>query len=178
MKEVFARWSPEGMKIAFTEDFFRRMQDTDIHVIDIETGTQVNLTNDGEWMIRFFPMIAYNRGGPAVPAFVLYDIRNGKEHSSLEDETAVINNAVFSPDGSKVLVVYGSRNEQRRIIAVRNIGNPGVKALYPIDEATAGISPAISGTTGVVGLDWCDDDTLFVATEMGNKALILKQIPD
>ena len=77
-------------------------------------------------------------------------------------------------DGSKVLVVFGSLSEQRRVIAVRDVGNPRVRELYTFDDATAGISPHISGVSGVVGLDWCGDDSLFVATEMGSKAVILK----
>ena len=41
-------WSPDGSTVAFTEDFFTFLEESDIWVIKIDTGELTNLTDDGE----------------------------------------------------------------------------------------------------------------------------------
>jgi len=40
-------WSPDGKKVAFTDDAFYRLYESDLRVYDIEAGRVSNLTNDG-----------------------------------------------------------------------------------------------------------------------------------
>jgi Tol biopolymer transport system component len=40
-------WSPDSKKIAFTEDFWRFMKNSDLHVLDVASGSVNNLTYDG-----------------------------------------------------------------------------------------------------------------------------------
>jgi dipeptidyl aminopeptidase/acylaminoacyl peptidase len=40
-------WSPDGKKVAFTEDAFYRLYESDLRVYEIEAGRVSNLTNDG-----------------------------------------------------------------------------------------------------------------------------------
>lgn len=40
-------WSPDGRYLAFTLDFFKMMQESDLWVVDTKTGQFLNLTDDG-----------------------------------------------------------------------------------------------------------------------------------
>jgi dipeptidyl aminopeptidase/acylaminoacyl peptidase len=40
-------WSPDGRQIAWTEDWARRLSESDIWVMDVATGASTNLTDDG-----------------------------------------------------------------------------------------------------------------------------------
>ena len=44
---LYATWSPDGTRIAFTDDYFRDMHEPDIWVIDASTGKANDLTDDG-----------------------------------------------------------------------------------------------------------------------------------
>ncbi len=46
-------WSPDGSTIAFVQDFFRMLIDSDLWILDVETGTFTNLTEDD---VDRFPM--------------------------------------------------------------------------------------------------------------------------
>lgn len=43
-----ATWSPDGTKLAFTDDFWRRFDEPDVWVLDVASGELRNLTDDGE----------------------------------------------------------------------------------------------------------------------------------
>jgi WD40-like Beta Propeller Repeat len=43
-----AAWSPDGTKLTFTDDFWRRFDEPDVWVFDVTTGDLRNLTDDGE----------------------------------------------------------------------------------------------------------------------------------
>ena len=42
-----AQWSPDGTKIAFTDDFYVRLLEPDVWVFDVRTGETRNVTDDG-----------------------------------------------------------------------------------------------------------------------------------
>jgi hypothetical protein len=42
-----ARWSPDGTKIVFTDDFWRMFHEPDVWVFDVTSGDLTNLTDDG-----------------------------------------------------------------------------------------------------------------------------------
>lgn len=42
-----ATWSPDGTKLAFTDDFWRRVLEPDVWVFDVTSGELRNLTDDG-----------------------------------------------------------------------------------------------------------------------------------
>lgn len=42
-----AAWSPDGTKLAFTDDFWRRVLEPDVWVFDVTSGELRNLTDDG-----------------------------------------------------------------------------------------------------------------------------------
>jgi hypothetical protein len=42
-----AQWSPDGTKIAFTDDFWRLLREPDVWVFDVRSGELKNLTDDG-----------------------------------------------------------------------------------------------------------------------------------
>ncbi len=44
---VRAQWSPDGTRVAFTDDFYVRLLEPDIWVFDVRTGETRNLTDDG-----------------------------------------------------------------------------------------------------------------------------------
>ncbi len=46
-------WSPDGSRVAFTQDFIRMFVDSDLWVLEAETGKLTNLTDDG--VDRFRP---------------------------------------------------------------------------------------------------------------------------
>lgn len=41
-------WSPDGRYLAMTEDYFIRLDESDIWVLDVDTGSLTNITDDGE----------------------------------------------------------------------------------------------------------------------------------
>ena len=41
-------WSPDGRRLAYTEDVFRLLQESDVWVMSVESGEVRNLTDDGE----------------------------------------------------------------------------------------------------------------------------------
>lgn len=43
-----AAWSPDGTKLVFTDDFWRRFLEPDVWVFDVTSGDLRNLTDDGE----------------------------------------------------------------------------------------------------------------------------------
>lgn len=47
-------WAPDSSAVAFSEDTPRLFIDSDIHVFEMETGTLVNLTNDGDAELDIF----------------------------------------------------------------------------------------------------------------------------
>jgi len=293
------QWASDSSKIAFNEDFYQRYLDADIHVVDTETGTHLNLTDDGETKFDFSktshiidiflfwlegsdefvflrnrlseganlqkqnivtgeiemisPTLSYrqsivngfldgmtgrvyytqfgtpdspdagvwvldpeksqpvqiirntNSGSvPAVitdlslngeylmlynpasamgdlntdqfPAFFIYHIASDSIIPITvfnDDQPIFINNAVFSPDGNKVLFIYGAKGQRERHISVMDIGSGEVNILLSINDQTAGLSPKMTRSSGVVGLEWCDNNTLYVCVESGEKALIL-----
>ncbi|MBZ0288537.1 MAG: hypothetical protein K8I30_13050, partial [Anaerolineae bacterium] len=46
-------WSPDGSRLAFTENLFVRLNDSDIWVYDLAAGTFTNRTDDGETRVLF-----------------------------------------------------------------------------------------------------------------------------
>jgi dipeptidyl aminopeptidase/acylaminoacyl peptidase len=44
---LHAQWSPDGTKIAFTDDFYVRLLEPDVWVFDVRTGETRNVTDDG-----------------------------------------------------------------------------------------------------------------------------------
>ena len=42
-----ARWSPDGTKVVFTDDFWRQFHEPDVRVFDVASGELTNLTDDG-----------------------------------------------------------------------------------------------------------------------------------
>ena len=142
-----------------------------------------DVSADGEWMLIRFPTAANApqrltdnpNAPPKTPAFTLFHIESEREFQMLKGFGAMtVQNAVFSPDGSKVLFVYGSRDRQERFVAVKDLGDSEAHVLHTIYDTTAGISPMHSGLSGNLGLAWCNNDSVFVSTDIGSKALILK----
>jgi hypothetical protein len=43
----YAAWSPDGTRIAFTDDYFRSLREPDVWVMDASTGKARDLTDDG-----------------------------------------------------------------------------------------------------------------------------------
>ena len=81
----------------------------------------------------------------------------------------------MAPDASgKVLFVYGPRRQPTRHVAVVDVGSTAEQVLFTVEDGTAGVSPLVSGFTGAVGLNWCNDDTLFVAVDAGHGVLLLR----
>lgn len=54
-----ARWSPDGTKIVFSDDFYRFFEEPDVWVFDVASGEVENLTDDG--------VDDFDVGGDAVP---------------------------------------------------------------------------------------------------------------
>ena len=146
---------------------------------EIDTPVVVSdMSLDGEWLMLYFPQIHQNQNSSAdMAAFSLFNVSEETLVPILDSSDLAskqINNAVFSPDGTKVLFVYGTRDSSERHVAVADIGSTEYHVLHTVTDPTAGISPLSSGATGTVGLDWSKDDTIFVSIDFGERALILK----
>lgn len=148
-----------------------------------EISVAADVSADGEWMLIRFPRAADARqlrtdnrnAPPKIPAFSLFHLDSEKEFPILEEsDTMTVQNVVFSPDGSKVLFVYGSKDSQERFVAVKDVGDSEAYELYTVQDPTAGISPMHSGASGSVGLAWCNNDSVFVSIGFGSRALILR----
>ncbi len=62
------RWSPDGRYVAFADDRpFVTLRDADVWVLDTQTGTFTNLTNDGDQRSVLETIIRQNLVGPFAP---------------------------------------------------------------------------------------------------------------
>lgn len=94
------QWSPDSTRLAFTEDFFRRLDEPDIWTMDTATGATGNLTDDGEERARLAD------AEWAAPADV---------------------SPLWSPDGSEILFVRYTRVSgaiRATLCAVPTAGGP------------------------------------------------------
>ncbi len=100
---------------------------------------------------------------PNVSHFALVDLETGetevlKEAKGDEIEFVGMTNATLSPDGSKVAYVY-SDLEQTSYLVVRDVAGGEENILFKADEFPLG------GSIGYgLGLDWAENDTIYVWT--------------
>jgi len=108
---------------------------------------------------------------PNVSFFYLLDLKTGattpiKQAQSDEIEFFTPNNAILSPDGSKVLYVYRTLEKEWRL-AVRDLDGETEHILATFDE------PVGASREMGLGLNWATDDTLYVARALGQAGLLL-----
>jgi hypothetical protein len=110
---------------------------------------------------------------PNVSYFYILDLETGavaplKQAAGPEVEFSSPSKARLSPDGSKVLYVYrylaGEEIEFR--LAVRDVEGDAENVLLVSDE------PLGFQTELGLGLDWADDDTIYVATSPSSGLLL------
>jgi Tol biopolymer transport system component len=108
---------------------------------------------------------------PNTSFYYLLDLKSGattplKQAQSDEPEFFALNNATLSPDGSKVLYVYRTLEEEWRL-AVRDLDDETEHVLATFNE------PVGASREMGMGLNWAANDTLYVARALGQAGLLL-----
>ncbi len=140
--------------------------------VDPEMGSPalVDVSERADKALLYYPAAAMSNPQPNVSYYVLLDLKTGaveplKRAKGDQIEFLILANATFSPDGSKVLYVYGDA-EKKMHLAVRDL-----------DEETENLLFSAEGPLGLqrefgLGLDWAEDDTIYAATSFSNGLLI------
>jgi Tol biopolymer transport system component len=108
---------------------------------------------------------------PNTSFVALLDLETGKAEplkraQSEEIEFVDVGQAIFSPDGSKILYVYRDLEPQWHLV-VRDVEEGEENVLLSTEELIGGHRDF------GLGLDWADDDTIFVTRVVGLKGGLL-----
>lgn len=108
---------------------------------------------------------------PNTSFYYLLDLETGeampiKQAQSDELEFATVGSAILSPDGSKLLYVYRTLEKEWRLV-VRDLDDETEHVLATFDE------PVGASREMGMGLDWADDDTLYIVKSLGRSAALL-----
>jgi len=122
-------------------------------------------------LIWYYPAAMQFGAQPNVSFFKLLDLKTGsleplKRATSEEVEFFGILNATLSPDGSKILYIYKPAQGAYRLV-VRDLDSEEENVLVEFEEPR-GITREFG-----MGLDWVEDDTIFVAGGSGFEGLLL-----
>lgn len=121
-------------------------------------------------LIHYYQIAELHQIEPNVSYFVILDLHTGdmvplKKASTEDVEFFSPWKAVFAPDGSKVLYAYLDDTARFRL-AVRDLESETENALLISDD------PLALNTELGLGLDWADDDTIYVATSPSSGLLL------
>jgi predicted small lipoprotein YifL len=174
------RWSSDGKQILYTA-YYRKPADpgngiwtaerdgkNQQHILgmtDPEIGPPflVDVSAKGEKTLIWYYMAATGFSTrPNISYFALLDLKTGrvaplKQAKSEEIEFYSPLNAIFAPDGSKILYTYRDASGETRL-AVRDVGGQTEHVLLTRKDHL-GAGPAMG-----LGLDWAENDTIYAAT--------------
>jgi len=108
---------------------------------------------------------------PNISYFALLDLETGrveplKQARGTEIEFFGVLNATLSPDGSKVLYIYKPAKDAYQLVA-RDLDGEAENVLWSFEQPLS--PPSEFG----LGLDWADDDTIFVVDGSGSGGLLV-----
>jgi dipeptidyl aminopeptidase/acylaminoacyl peptidase len=182
------RWSADGKKLLYTVSH-RELDDSDngiwiadqdgknserlLGVADPEIGPPflTDVADSGDKALVWYRYAAGRFATkPNTSFFALLDLNTGdveplKQAQSEEAEFFGPTDAIFAPGGSKVLYVYHDVGGEYKLV-VRDVSGGDENVLLTAEE------PLGTSRGRERGLDWADDDTVYVGTIKGSAFLL------
>lgn len=183
-------WSPDSQRLVFTEDFFIRLNESDIWAFEVTSAAFVNLTEDNELdsMIEpdFNGLLDYlPTWNPADGRLYFFRTRkvddlytlglyhmNGQEAEEVRDLTnefpvfGVIRPPAFSPDGTKLAISIAGRetNDPKNGLWIYDLASGELEQLVTMPDFYALFPAWDENRTGfyLENLQWAGNDGLVV----------------